>query len=128
MEYRHVHRFDWKADDVHRRQRSPTHGVDIRKRICSGNQAEGIGIVNNGRKKIERLNKGKVIRQFINPCIIAVLDAGDQVWIGYERQTAQRSVQVPRTDFTGSPRTADGLGEANILFILHTVSFHYNIF
>ena len=50
-----------------------------------------------------------------------MLDAGDQVGVGYERQTAQCLIQVPRTYFTGSSGANHGLGEAKIFITLHTI-------
>jgi hypothetical protein len=55
----------------------------------------------------------RVLRMFI---------AGQQVWIGDERQILENVGQVPRTDFTGSTRALHGLCQTKLFFGSHRIS------
>jgi hypothetical protein len=116
-----IHRLDGKADYIHGRQGLSSHGVHIGERIGHGHLTECIGVVDNRCKKVECLYEGHLIVQSIDPRIVTVLDTGNQVRIGYERQAAQGTVQVPRTNFTGSPGTVDGFGKADRFFGVHMI-------
>src|SRR6267154_4297997 len=49
-----------EADQSERRQRPPTHGVNVAEGVGGGNMSESVRVVNDGRKKIDGLHQGLV--------------------------------------------------------------------
>ncbi len=121
-EYCNFHFVDGKADDIHRRERLSTHGVDVGQRICHAYLTKGVGIIDNGCEEVEGLYDGEIISQFIDPGVIGIFNTNNQIWIRYQRKPAKRLIQVTRTYFAGSPRTMCCFCESNLDFIIHVVA------
>jgi len=79
MEDSYFHGGNGKTDDVHGRQCSAAHGIDVGQRICGGHQAEGVGIIDNGSKEIDRLDQGDIIGEPVDPRVITVLYSGNEI-------------------------------------------------
>jgi hypothetical protein len=72
---------------------------------------EVVGVVNDGREKIHRLDKGQIFAELVNARIVARIGAVEQVRIVEGLETAQRFPQVLRTQFGASAARLDQAGE-----------------
>ena len=62
-------------------QRTPAHGIDVRKRVGSRDLAVHNRIVNNRREEIDRLNQSAFAVQAVNSRIIGCVGADKEIWI-----------------------------------------------
>ena len=83
-QYRNIHAVIGETDNIHRRQGRTSHGVYIAEGIGYGNAAKIIRLIDDRSKEIHRLYQRKVITQFVDTGIFAVLNPGDEVGIAME--------------------------------------------
>ncbi len=62
-----IHLAFGKADDVHAGLGLAAHGVDVAQRIGRGDLAESIGVIDDGREKIHRVDDRQVGAQIDTP-------------------------------------------------------------
>ena len=70
-----------KADDVHAGLGLAAHGVNIAQRVGRGNLAEEIGIVDDGREEVHRVDDRQVGAQTIHPGVVGGFGADQHVGI-----------------------------------------------
>ena len=110
-----------KTDDIKRRKRFSTHGIDITQGIGSSNLPEQVGIVNDGRKKINSLYQSMRFRYPVNTGIRKMLLPVQIIGIIKLRQRAQHLRQGLRPDFCCSPGAGCHFCQAH-LFPLHLLN------
>ena len=71
-----AHRLNRKADNVHGRIGLAAHGIDIGQGIGRGNLPEPVGIVDDGRQKVEGLHERLSLGKAHNSRILIVAKAG----------------------------------------------------
>ena len=89
----------WERHDVERRQRRATHRIDIGERVRGGHAAEGVRIVDDGRKEVHRLDQREVVGQAKDAGVVERLPADEQPWIRRRGQRSEHLRQVTRTHF-----------------------------
>ena len=114
-----IHLADRETDDIHRGNRPSAHRIDIPERIRHGDPTEGVRIIHDRGEKIDGLDDGQVVAEPVNPGILGMLHADDQVRIGNERQILQRFLQVPRTYLAGSPGSVDRFRQPHLSLFVH---------
>ena len=67
--------FIGKADEGQRSQWLSPHGINIAECVGSGDLAEGVGIVHDGREKIHRLHERRLGREQIHAGVVGVIEA-----------------------------------------------------
>ena len=125
-----IHGFLGKADDIQSRQGLAAHGVNVAQGIGDGNLAELIGIVDDWREEIDRLDDSQVFGKLIYAGVLRSLHSGDEIGVGTEGQAGQRLGEVTRTYLASSTRAMNGLGETQLLFIGHSLTpkkLFYNV-
>jgi hypothetical protein len=91
--------------------------------------AEPVGVVHNGRKKINGLDQRQIIGNPIDSGIIRPLQPDDDIGIGWDEKSAQRFVQVPWRQFGRSAGPFDGAAQTNLLHAGHmSISLPGHIF
>ena len=115
-----VHLALGKTDDVHAGLGLAAHGVDIAQRIGRGNLPESIGIVDDGREKIHRVDDGQVGPQTKHPGVVGGFGADQHVGVFELRQVVQNLHEVGGAELSGSTRGLDLLRQAHrFLFSKH---------
>src|SRR5579859_2072973 len=64
-----------ETDEGHRGERLPAHGVNVAERVGGGDLAEGVGVVDDGRKEVDRLYERLVGRELIHSGVVGVIEA-----------------------------------------------------
>ena len=103
-----LHVLDREGHQVHGCNGPPPHGIHVAQGVRRCDLSKPVGIVHNGGKKINRLDKGYLIRDLIDPRIIQIVQTNKDVFILWKRQTTQCLLQVPRRQLGGSPRSGHG--------------------
>src|SRR5262249_11679256 len=90
------------ADDVEGSLRDAAHGVDIAQRVGRSDLAVKIGVVDHGRKKIDRLHERNVIAEPVDAGVIVSFGADEHVRVGERSEIAQNlrdalGRQLPRS-------------------------------
>ena len=57
------------------------HGVDIAQRVGGRNLAEDVGVVDDGRKEIDRLDERQLGRELIHAGVVGCIEADQHVGI-----------------------------------------------
>ena len=70
------------AGDIQRRFRDTAHTIDIAQRVRRGDRTEGIRVIYDGCKVINRVDECDIVRDAIDPCIIRGLRADKEVRVG----------------------------------------------
>ena len=70
-----------KTHDVERGFHLSAHRINITQCICRRNLSKCMRIIHHGRKKIQRLYNGQIIRHLIDRCVISAVISDKQVWI-----------------------------------------------
>jgi len=61
--------------------------------------SEPIGIINNGRKKIDGLDKSNLVCDFVDTCVFKTFNAYKDIFVSGNINTAEYIRQVTRTYF-----------------------------
>ena len=75
------HDIRWHAEQVHRRERTAPHRIDIRQRVGGGDLPIDERGVHDGREKVHRLHEGAIRVDAIDPGVIGSGRADEQVGI-----------------------------------------------
>ena len=105
-----IHLVDGKRNQVHGGFGNTTHGIDVAQCIGSGYLTEPEGIVDNGRKEVYGLDDSQIIRYPVNTGIVSPLEAYQYIGVLRQFKATECFVQVPWSQFRGSPCTGDSLG------------------
>ena len=70
-----------KADHGERRKRPAAHGIDIAERIGGRNLAEGVWIIDNRGKKVDRVDERQLGRELIHAGVVGFVEANQHVRI-----------------------------------------------
>ena len=76
-----------EADHIHRGYRPAAHRINIADGIGGGNLPETVRVVDNRRDKIDRLNNGDIIGNFVNAGIVQPVDASQHIRIWRRNKT-----------------------------------------
>jgi hypothetical protein len=68
-----------ETHESERRERLPSHGINVAERICGGNLAECVRVVNDGREKIDRLYERRLRRHQIHAGVVGVIKADQNI-------------------------------------------------
>ena len=68
-----------KADESERGEGTSAHSVDVAQGIGGGDLAKGVGIVNDGRKKIHGLHQRGVGTEQIHSGVVGMIEADQNV-------------------------------------------------
>ena len=104
-----------KSDDVQRREGLAAHRVHVREGVGGGDAAESVGIVDDWRKEIHRLNERDVVRDDKDSRVVERLAPDEQAWIIAMREWGQGAREVTRTHLGGSTGAAGERGESKEL-------------
>ena len=80
---------NWKSDDIHRSDWFTAHGIDIAQTVGCGNLAKQKGLIDDGRKKVQRLNQRCFLIKQIYPGIIGSINPDQQSRVMNLRQFRQ---------------------------------------
>ena len=108
-------RADWKANDAHRREWLPAHGVYVGECVGRGDLTEEIRIVDDGREEVDGLDEREVLGQPEDPRVVEGLTTNENSGIGSRVQRREGAGQVTRTQLGGSTGAASELGESERL-------------
>ena len=103
----HLHLTLWEANDVHRRFGFSTHGVNVAQRIRGGDLTEDIGIVNDGREKIHRVDDGQIGTQTKYPGVVGRFRSDEHIGVVEFGQFVQDLHEVGWAELSGSTRGLD---------------------
>ena len=103
------------ANDVERRPGRSTHRINVRERVGRGNLPVNERIVNNRREKIDRAHQGKVFADKIDASVVSGRDSDQEIGVGFGLKPGQCSLQVRRTQLTGSTRSLASRSEPHQL-------------
>src|SRR5689334_21550211 len=82
-----------KRYDRERRDRPPSHRVNIAERIGCGDLAKSKGLIDNRSEEIQRLHQRESTAQAIHPGIIARLKANQDVVVHLPRQAPEHCIE-----------------------------------
>ena len=106
------------AHDVQSQLGVTAHGVDIRQGVGGCDLAEGIGIVGNGREKVQRLHQRQLVRYLIHRGVVALIKAHQQIGILVDLDTLQQLRQHTGAHLGAA---AGALGQLRQFYILFHV-------
>jgi len=86
------------GDEAQCIERLSAHRIHVAQRICRGNAAVIVGIVDNRRKNIDRLDQRKLIREPHDGCVIACSMSDENARIIRHRETCQGQTQICLAD------------------------------
>ena len=89
--------------DVQRKLRLAAHGVDVREGVRRGDRAEGIRVVGDGRKKIDRLHERQLVGDLIDRGVVAAVKADQQVRVFADADALEELRQHARADLRAAP-------------------------
>ena len=101
-----------EADDVERGQRRAAHRVHVGQAVGGGDAAEQIRVIHDGRKKVHRLDEGKVGAQTHHARVVARVQADKQVGVPLDGQARQNFLQGRRPDLARSAGAAHARGQS----------------
>ena len=61
--------------------RPPAHRIDVAERVGRRNLSEDVGIVNDGREEIDRLDERQLRRQLIHAGVVGGVEADQNIGI-----------------------------------------------
>jgi hypothetical protein len=73
--------FVGEADQGERGERASAHGVDVAERVGGGDLAEGVRIVDDGRKEVDGLHECLVGRELIHSGVVGSVKADQNVGV-----------------------------------------------
>ena len=111
FENRHLAADVGKSHDGKRRNRPPTHGVNVAQRICRRYLAKGVGVVHDGREEVHRLYQGQIGPQSVHSGVVGGVEANQDVRVGLFRELGEHRVQNPWTQLGRSTRRLHHAGE-----------------
>ncbi len=106
---------DRVAKQVHGRDRSAAHCVDVGERIGGGDLPELIGIVHDRREKVYGLDEGQIGGDTIDARVVAGCQADEKVGIGGNVEITQNLRELGWPNLAGSTGAADKMGQARTL-------------
>jgi len=59
-----------KPNNIQGGQRARAHGVDIRESVGGGDGAEPVGVVDDGREEVDRLDQGQIVAEAVHSGIV----------------------------------------------------------
>jgi hypothetical protein len=92
------------GQDGERRNRLAAHGVHVAQRIGCGDGAEGLGVVNDRRKEVDRLHQGELRRQLVHAGIVGSVKPDQNILVGPTGHGGQYLVQNLWTELGRSTR------------------------
>ena len=107
-----------EADDVQREERDAAHGVDVAERVHHGDGAEIVGVVDDRREEVDRLNHGQVVRQAIDGSVVARVEPDEQIIVLHVGEVAQDLAEVLGAELPRSTRAGRQTGKTE-LFCCH---------
>jgi hypothetical protein len=107
---------DGKTDDVHGSERLAPHGVDVAQGIGGCNTAKVVGIIHNRGDKIDGLDQGQIIIEFVNASIVGGFYTYQKIRMADSWQVSHDFFQVPWTQLGCSARGPDFFGQTNDVF------------
>ena len=96
-----------EAHNRERGNRVAAHGVNIAQGIGCRNLSEGVRIINDGGKEIDRLDQRHLRAEQIHPGVVVGIETNKHVRISGPRQTAQNGIQQPWTQLRRSTGSLD---------------------
>jgi hypothetical protein len=108
-----------EPDDIHGRERPAAHGVHIAEGVGRGDLPETVWVVDDGREKIQGLNQGQIVPNFIDTGIVRGFPPDQEVGTGFQGQVGQDLLQVARTQFGGSAGGPGGVDEIDCFLVVH---------
>ena len=105
-----------EADDVHAGLGLAAHGVNIAQRVGRRDLPEDIGVIDDRREKIDRVDDRKVGAQSIHPRVVGGFGADEHVGIFELGQLVQNLREVGGAELCGSTRGFDLLRQAHSFF------------
>ena len=64
-----------KTDNIQRRERFSTHGKNIGERVGGGDLTKPIGVIDDWREEVNRLNQRQILRKTEHPGIVSFVKA-----------------------------------------------------
>ena len=104
-----------EADDVQREEGDPAHCVDVAERVHHGDRAEIVGVVDDRREEVDRLNHGQVVRQAVDGSVVARVEPDEQVIVLHMGEVAQDLAEVLRAELPRSTRAGRQTGKTEFL-------------
>ena len=108
-----------KADDVERGEWFCAHCVDVGEAVGRGDPAEGVWIVHQGGKEIERRDQRGRFVELVDPGVVEVVHPDKQLGIPHPRQFAQHLCGRPHGELARSPGTGGIARQANLSTFRH---------
>ena len=102
-----------ESDYVEGEQRRSPHRVDVAEGVRRGHLSEDVGIVDDRREEIHRLNEGYVVVQAVDGGVVGRADPDQEVGVGGRRQLAQHLRQVRWTKLGSSAGAAGQAGQSD---------------
>ena len=68
-----------KADHRQRAHRPAAHGIHIAQRVGGGDLAEDIGVVDDGREEVDRLDQRQLRRELIHSGVVGCVEADEHI-------------------------------------------------
>lgn len=112
-----VHLAFREANDVHARFGLAAHGVDVTQGVSRGNLAKDIGVIDDRRKKIHRVDDREIGPESIDPGIVGRVGADKQIGIPELGELVQDLREVGGAELSGSTRGFDLLRQPHWLFV-----------
>ena len=112
-----------EAGDGKRQKRLAAHRIDIAQGVGGRNRTVGVGVVNNGRKEIYRLNERRIGAQAIDGAIVGGIETDQQIGMRRAFEWLQHVRQVLRTHLGCSPRTVGERRQLDCRIAHRTPSF-----
>ena len=81
MEYVETQLVIRKADNVHRGRWISAHRVDVAQTVGRGNLSVQVGIIDQGRKEVERLQDQQVVAQAEDPGIARTVGTDQKIGV-----------------------------------------------
>ena len=112
-----------EAGDGERQKWLAAHRVDVAQGVGGRNRPERVGVVNNGRKEVHRLNQRRVGAQAIDGAVVGGVETDQQIGGGRAFEWLQHVRQVLRTHFGRSPRAGSERRQLDCRIGHRTLSF-----
>ena len=85
---RGAQRVDRPGDEAQRVERRGAHGVDVGERVGGGDAAVVVGVVDDRREDVDRLDQGEIVAQLDDGGVVGRVVADQHARIGGDRQAA----------------------------------------
>ncbi len=70
-----------KADQGERRERMAAHGIDVAERVGGGDLPEGVRVIDDRGKEVDRLDERQLRRELIHAGVVGFVEADQHVGI-----------------------------------------------